>query len=214
MKVNRGNTLLLTVISVATLLVAVIGATFAYFTATITNGEDNTTITVGAGKLEIVYASGDGDINNIQEALDIKPEENKAALTKNFTITGSNSTESVIPYSLQLVVTENEFSDNALSYTLASTNTGVDGVANGAVAQPIEETGILNLNEPEEIVEPRFIGIGEGYFAGDITDAVHTYVLNIFFQETHIIQDPDKDKEFGAYVNVIPGSAYTTTTES
>jgi len=41
-----------------------------------------------------------------------------------------------------------------------------------------------------------------------------TYVLNIFFQETHIIQDPDKDKEFGAYVNVIPGSAYTTTTES
>ena len=34
---ERKNTILLTVIAIATLLVAVVGATFAYFTATITD---------------------------------------------------------------------------------------------------------------------------------------------------------------------------------
>ena len=36
---EKKNTILLTVIAVATLLVAVVGATFAYFTATATTGE-------------------------------------------------------------------------------------------------------------------------------------------------------------------------------
>lgn len=42
---EKKNTILLTVIAIATLLVAVVGATFAYFTATVTteNSENNTT---------------------------------------------------------------------------------------------------------------------------------------------------------------------------
>ena len=42
---NRKNTILLTVIAVATLLVAVVGATFAYFTAQ-GGGSDQTDVTV------------------------------------------------------------------------------------------------------------------------------------------------------------------------
>ena len=41
---SKTNTLLLTVIGVATLLVAVIGATFAYFTAQVGGGESATTV--------------------------------------------------------------------------------------------------------------------------------------------------------------------------
>lgn len=44
---EKKNTILLTVIAVATLLVAVVGATFAYFTATIeTQNEENSTTTI------------------------------------------------------------------------------------------------------------------------------------------------------------------------
>lgn len=203
MKVNRANTLLLTVISVATLLVAVIGATFAYFTALISNGETGTTITVGAGKLLIEYASGSGNMENIQTADDIKPEENKPAITKDFTITATNSTEAVIPYDLQLIVTDNDFTANALSYTLSSTNTG----DNGNVALDIEGTGIPTVSE-----SPLSIPIGGGFFTGIVTDSVHTYELKIFFQETFVDQDIDKSKTFGAYINVVPGHAYTTST--
>lgn len=47
---ERKNTILLTVIAIATLLVAVVGATFAYFTATIT---DNRNTDPDAGKTKI-----------------------------------------------------------------------------------------------------------------------------------------------------------------
>lgn len=54
---EKKNTILLTVIAVATLLVAVVGATFAYFTATATNDGDGSstgvvnTATVASVKL-------------------------------------------------------------------------------------------------------------------------------------------------------------------
>ena len=44
---EKKNTILLTVIAVATLLVAVVGATFAYFTATTGAGDPNDTATTG-----------------------------------------------------------------------------------------------------------------------------------------------------------------------
>ena len=48
---EKKNTILLTVIAVATLLVAVVGATFAYFTATnSTSGEGGTTDVTTAAK--------------------------------------------------------------------------------------------------------------------------------------------------------------------
>ena len=50
---SKTNTLLLTVIGVATLLVAVIGATFAYFTAQVGGGESSTTVKMNAGVLKI-----------------------------------------------------------------------------------------------------------------------------------------------------------------
>ena len=65
---EKKNTILLTVIAVATLLVAVVGATFAYFTATSTTGEDNdtastgTATTVGGVNLAMTSATTDNDI--------------------------------------------------------------------------------------------------------------------------------------------------------
>jgi hypothetical protein len=56
---NKSNTLLLTVIAVATLLVAVIGATFAYFTAQISGNTDSETpVVVRSATLEINFADG------------------------------------------------------------------------------------------------------------------------------------------------------------
>ena len=187
MRINRANTLLLTVIGVATLLVAVIGATFAYFTATIDQGEEGTTITVGAGKLKITYASEDGTMENIQKAEDIKPEEDEAALTKTFTITGENSTNSIMPYYIDLVITENQFLEDALTYTLSSTNSA----GNGDVVEAIDATVIPEV----QVGDPLTIPLGEGYFTGVINDLTHTYVLNIFFQENFENQDINKDRK-------------------
>lgn len=69
---EKKNTILLTVIAVATLLVAVVGATFAYFTATTQTGTGagttatDTTTTVGGTNLELA------PIANVEGAADMK----------------------------------------------------------------------------------------------------------------------------------------------
>ena len=61
MKDNKGTTVLLTVIGIATLLVAVVGATFAYFSATVKEtytDEDGKDVVVQAatvGTIQLIY---------------------------------------------------------------------------------------------------------------------------------------------------------------
>ena len=66
---TKNNTLLLTVIGVATLLVAVVGATFAYFTAAMNPGESEATVKVNAGQLKINFAN----TNAVQIADQVQP---------------------------------------------------------------------------------------------------------------------------------------------
>lgn len=66
---SKTNTLLLTVIGVATLLVAVIGATFAYFTAQVSGSETTSTVKMNAGTLSINYVNG----NAIESTTEFEP---------------------------------------------------------------------------------------------------------------------------------------------
>jgi len=197
MNENRSNTLLLTVIGVATLLVAVIGASFAYFTATISGQETGTTVTVGAGSLAIAYDDGGADIET--PPLEPVPAPDDPVATKTFTITGTNSTSAIMPYTIKLVVTGNTFTSNTLTYDLDSTNTG----GNGYIVPDIVETGIATGASN--------ISLGTGYFSGVVSSSVHTYVLNIYFPDTGFNQDEDKNKEFTAYVDTTVEQVYTTT---
>lgn len=196
MKENRSNTLLLTVIGVATLLVAVIGASFAYFTATISGSESATTVTVGAGSLAIAYAGGAGIET---AALQPVPTPDDPVATKTFTITGTNSTSAIMPYTIKLVVAGNTFTSNTLTYDLDSTNTG----GNGYVVPDKAETGIATGASN--------ITLGTGYFSGVVSSSVHTYVLHIYFPDNGENQDEDKNKEFTAYVDTTVEEVYTTT---
>lgn len=54
--------MLLTALSIATLLVAVVGATFAYFTATVTDGDKGSSVIIQTATLSIIYHDG----NNLQ----------------------------------------------------------------------------------------------------------------------------------------------------
>lgn len=61
MEENRkgsNNTILLTILSVATLLVAIVGATFAYFTAIVTDGDKGSSVVIQTATLSIIYHDG------------------------------------------------------------------------------------------------------------------------------------------------------------
>ena len=212
---SKTNTLLLTVIGVATLLVAVIGATFAYFTAQVGGGESATTVKMNAGVLKINFTNG----NNVQTTEGFEPTKAKTecpankknetdgyycnkdqytpVATKLFTLTGTNTTldkdNMKMPYTIKLVVTQNQFSTGAIKYTLVGTKT-VGNAAEGELAQVANWVDV-KTGAAEATV------IGNGYFLPG-SDTVHSYDLNIYFPDNHVNQDIDKNKVFGARVEI------------
>ena len=84
--------------ALAVLILISIGASYAYFTATITGSESATTVTIGSGTLGITYAGG-----SAITASNIYPRS-AAWVTKNFTITGNNTTDTTMSYKVALTL--------------------------------------------------------------------------------------------------------------
>ena len=89
MENNKQNSVLLIIIAVATLLVAVVGATFAYFTANNPNGS-TAEVKTTSGKMEITFADGT-DAVAPEKQENFQPS-NAVLVKKEFTITGDNFT--------------------------------------------------------------------------------------------------------------------------
>ena len=208
-KNNKTNTLLLTVIAVATLMVAVIGATFAYFTASTSGGESASTIKLAAGLLKIDFADGSESV--LLEKTNIEPSTDPI-ITKTFTVTGTNTTTgTTMPYSLSLVVQNNTFRVNN-NDGITSTDPGYDASNPriGGLAYTLESTNNDNNGTVATSVSTRTdipygastVALGNGNFT-TATSKKHTYVLKIYFyNEADINQDVNKVKSFAAYVKV------------
>lgn len=112
---EKKNMVLLTVIAVATLLVAVVGATFAYFTASITNNYNgqgqngNANVQSGTvGTNNTVIANVEGQAGSF-DATDIYPGHKEVAALK-VTVTG----ESAQPIDIIYTPSENTFPDDSI----------------------------------------------------------------------------------------------------
>lgn len=224
---DKNNTLLLTVIAIATLLVAVIGATFAYFSNTL-KGEDDSTVTLKSALLTITFNDASGS-SIVTANEDIQPRE-EALITKNFTLTPSNPTSQTMPYKLYLVVDKNTFTNQN-----AATVKDVTGTAKSLYAELVANTtasatgekvtsgkwyvpetvtynggfdeanatavtpSALYKDEAGQDVNAIGIDMGEGVFAANATDP-HSYTLNIYFKDSDLSQDPDKKKSFQGHI--------------
>ena len=165
-------------------IIAISGA-YAFFTAIFTGVEDDTTITIGAGRLGLHMDGG-----NIINMNNIYPRA-EAWDTKRFTITGNNNSALEMEYELSLIVTENTFSNNALTYTMRSYNTTNDGTPMQAIT---EQRGIPT--------GPGSHPLGRGIFDEPGNDMVHTYYLSIFFPSRGVPQNEDQGATFRAHVGI------------
>ncbi len=119
---ERKNTLLLTVIAVATLLVAVVGATFAYFTAS-TSGGTASDVQVTTRSIDIVSTTATDLILDVtaNDMLLANGTEEGVAKTGSSTLTmstetGSSGGTSVCTYDLVYTVS-NEFTNSSTNTT-------------------------------------------------------------------------------------------------
>ena len=172
------------------ILVITIISSYAYFTAGVTGGETNTTLSVSGGTMNITYSSGSKiTLTNVY------PQE-EALTTKTFSLTGNNTTKADMPYNISLAVKSNTFLQNSLKFSLTGTNPG----DNGALAPNITMQGIPNGTSE--------ITLGNGIFNGPTNGEIHTYLLSIFFPNTTTPQNEDQGKSFNAYIKVDTSSKH------
>lgn len=177
MNSGKGSIILLTVIAVATLLVAVVGATFAYFGATMNGSESKTTIEVTSGTLSVEY-----DSNSRIKASNLNPGD--VVAKKTFTVTGVVTGSTNLNYEALLAIKNNTYTDGALIYTITSKNVSNNGSTITATSKPVAiPTGASTID------------LGKGLFAGPIAaGATHQYTVTITFANTGLDQSADLGK--------------------
>ena len=122
---NKGSMIILTVIGIATLLIAVIGATFAYFTVTVRYKTTPSVVDVKSNTMVIEYES----YNDIvyEGAIPGRPEEG-ANNKLRFKVTSANDMMTSTKYDVYLKITKNEFANSKnmenLVFYLYETNVG------------------------------------------------------------------------------------------
>lgn len=172
-KIER-HTLLIYIIAILTLLVAIIGATFAWFSAKIIGNENASSVLIKSSSLTIEYLAS----NEINEK-NIGP-----GFSKNLTFTISNNSGGTAGYKLYWLVGTNEFVGNDLVYSLTATS---------------NKTGDKFVTANQTVIPKVTEQIGTGVIP---TGNVQTYTLNVSFLNRDADQNDDKGKAFAGKIEV------------
>jgi len=218
---EKKNTILLTVIAVATLLVAVVGATFAYFTASVqtTNESNNTTRVKTKALASAVMDMGSnvspegevypgykvlktvkiaGSLPNGVTATEAEPVNAVIKLTPNVTDFGSH-----IKYKLYKATTAAEGQeDDAVTCTEPTADNGTDSEGAKTYAQSVTCTATD---------EATLVANGEGTFNGT-TPVTFDVVINYNTKDTYYLvveyendttadQNSEQGKEFSVKIS-------------
>lgn len=184
---KKGNTVLLTVIAVATLLVAVVGATFAYFTASVSGNDTASSVIVKTAEIgTITYTNG---TNLVME----NAYPGATSNTVTFTVAADANASVNVNYTLKWAELVNDFVGTDLVYTLTGESTNA--------------TDASLVTAQNEVVVPTAAGIiGSGVLRPGET---HTYSLTVKFKETGLDQNANQGKTFNGKIEVTTGDTDT-----
>lgn len=202
MSEGKNNTVMLTIIGIATLLIAVVGATFAYFSATLSGTDTEKEYTVRSATVGTEFNGGDQIA-----AAGIYPKE-EAWGTKTFSIKTTSTKGVSTKYKITLVIDDNDttadatisdgaghvkrFQANALSYTLTATE------ANASTA------GTMPTATETQIADPsQNIVFGDATIYGnDAQEVTQTYTLSMFFKDTGEDQNANQGAQFKGHIAI------------
>ena len=232
MNENKQNTALLIVIAVATLLVAVVGATFAYFTAA--NQNNSTAVyTSSSAKMIISYLDGTAELNGTLDAGNTVQPGNTILIDKTFTLTGTNTAKATgtgitdttgidMPYTVYLTY-ENGFTsddnEGGLYYYIKGTTTGdVTAVLEGTKVTnegdtlngytkkliPTGRTGAEKAENGLYPTEVKELKLASGVFKQNLTETLASvqFNLKITLPDNGKPQNSNKGQKFTGMIEI------------
>lgn len=195
MNENKQNTTLLTVIAVATLLVAVVGSTFAYFTAQSTSGSTSA-VEVTGGKMTLAI---DGT-NAWIPVDDFEPDTDTPFATKDFTITADYDTKLNVPFIIRFQY-ESTFVNNmyALLTDKTTDKTGYELTNNFSTYNYVDDNTITSKLVKDS--DKDYVTLATGQFlANNPGTKTLTFNLALYFPDNGKNQDLDKQKTFTGHL--------------
>ena len=186
MEEGKSQSIFLSIIGIATLLVAIIGATFAWFSITVTGNDNPSDIVINSGTLgQVSFVDGTNiEIQNLMPGV---------FNTKTFTVSQTDpSATGKISYNIVLNVKNNTLTPNANGQFVHSLTSS--GNTNGG--------SLATLQQTEVPTQSMVIGSGviEGY-------EVHTYEYTIGLNNINENQNAAQGKTFSGYLSVVLSDA-------
>ena len=161
-------------------ILVLVGVSYAYFAATVSGNESTSTISYEAGYLEIELDGGPNITAN-----KIIPKDTPF-VTKTITLTGKNNSNGNMPYNIEIIVDNNTYTTDSITYSIEGTNSSNDGVLIPNVEYiPINNTTI----------------IGSGLFERG-SNLIHTYTIKFYFLDNNTDQSANMRANFSAHIKI------------
>lgn len=202
---GKNNTILLTVIAIATLLVVVTGATFAYFAAVVRGNENASSISITAASEGTKVSFSGGETVNLTNIYPKGTAAGSEWITKNVTLSSSatNSTgTSKYTFTMSGAANGFDFTDEE---TKANVPDGTENIkftftrdttpanSKGTVTNPTETP------DPVTVVSKAGQIIGSGTVQNNVANTV-TYVLKVYYDNATYNQNNGAQREFSFHI--------------
>lgn len=189
--VQRGNTVLLTIIGVATLLVALVGATFAYFSATVSNSNRESVNVTTTTPEALVYTGATLQLLNALPG-------NSAYNT--FTVANPSTSPSDQTYDLTFYIDSNNFATSTgdkltmqITATSSGTNTpSITGDFASSAEKDYSDATTYNSSYSNKFVEDQRIAPNE----------TQTYTATIDFKDLNVENNTNVTKSFSGHIDI------------
>lgn len=192
MENSKGQTIFLSVIGVATLLVAIIGATFAWFSVEVSGNESAQSVYVETMKLgSVTYTDSNAiSLTNVKP-MKLATAQNSATNKKTFTVAQTDTTATeTLSYVISLDVTDNE---------LTTVDGGYFKHSLSGVSSKTTDAGTLVSVALSEVPGETTNDLGTGTLKGYES---HTYTYLIFLQEANDEQNEAQGATFSGKIQV------------
>lgn len=200
---GKNNTILLTVIAIATLLVVVTGATFAYFAAVVRGNDTASSISITAASKGTQVAFTGGETVNLTNIYPKGTAAGSEWITKNVTLSSSktNSTgTSKYTFTMSGAANGFDFTDEETRANVPDGTENIKFTFTRDVENSVGEvTDPTETPDPVTVVSKAGAIIGSGTVQNNVANTV-TYILKVYYDNATYNQNNGAQREFSFHI--------------
>ena len=201
---GKNNTILLTVIAIATLLVVVTGATFAYFAAVVRGNESASSISITASETGQTLTLGGGEQVNLTNIYPKGTAAGSEWVTKNISLSSNalegNTGTSVYAFTMSVDKNTFDFKDGETNVKDGTENIKFTFTYDADSSSATFADGTTPSGTPlSTAVSKQGAVIGTGEVKNNVVNRV-VYVLKVYYDNASYNQNNGAQREFSFHI--------------